>query len=393
MAGRIDRLIIHFVLLGLWGFAHSLVAQIPAAATVCGVELASGLSHVIRHSDELLFPSPGTGFTFQAGLVRQVSGKESWHSYWKNPKPGIQFLYSHFGNNQVLGQAFGCFPSLRLTILPGKKRTLDFEIGSGIAHTTKYYNKLSNPTNNALSTPWNNVTQVRWLLTSQSVHQISWFCSAQLTHFSNGHFRLPNKGINQAGLSVGVFLPYKSKTSAKLFGKSSILDSTTISSHDIISTFTRKRWGAECLSGIGFTEYSFEGGPPYHTYFFTAAGSYQLDPHFGLLAGAEFEFNQSTFQFYYLDFEDKPTSLRKASRTSLFGAAHFRLGRVSVRSVVGGYLPFPRQSVISAPVYFKLGLEYDILRPSQPVRPFVGVHLKSHAAVAQYVALVLGIRM
>jgi hypothetical protein len=391
MAGRDHLLNFLPALAGVLFATSSLPAQQNPNPRMSTIEFSLGGTHILRHSDALLFPSSGPGFSIQAGVSQPVSGKEPWHSSWKQAALGANIIVAHFGNNRVLGQAAGVFPSLRLPVMSGQNFSLDFEIGSGIAYTTKFYNKISNPSNNALSTPWNNVTQLRWIVRPVCFHRASWFFTVQLTHFSNGHIRLPNKGINQAGLSFGYALPFRRILKDPDYRTMRGTDTVYVNPTAENDPSQKRRWRGETLAGVGFTEYSFQGGPSYRTCFFAGAASYRYQPQLSLLAGAEIEFNQSTYQFYYLDFEEKTTALQRAIRTSIFSGATVHLGRVSLRGILGAYLPIPKKSVITAPIYIKLGLQVDLLKESRRIRPFIGIYLKSHAAVAQYLALTTGV--
>lgn len=323
----------------------------------------------------------------QATWLLPSSGKHVWQTYWKHPSFGANLFYGNFGNPTILGFGLGVFPSLRLPLPSPKVFNCTLDIGSGVAWTNRTYHVITNPLNNALSLPWNNITQFRFLMGVKTGVLASWKLGLSLTHLSNGHVRLPNKGVNLVGLSLVRTMPVRSASDHT--GKTSDTKEV-LSTESVVERPLLKKWGGEVLLGLGFTEYSFEGGPPYKTYFFSGIATYRKNTFLHILLGGELEFNQSTFQFYYLDFEDRTTALRKASRSALFSGASFNFGRLSVRTIVGGYLPLPAESIISSPLYLKMGLQYHLLSDQKKLVPTVGIALKSHAAVAQYLALTAG---
>jgi hypothetical protein len=359
-------------------------AQITRNNRPTTLELSAGIGKVIKHSPELLFPAPEAGLSLQATLLLRSSGKYPWQTYWKHPSFGANLFFGDFGNPKILGFGLGMFPSLRLSLPSPKIFSCNLDIGSGIAWTNRRYDVLTNPQNNALSLQWNNITQFRLQVGIKTGMLSPWKLGVALTHLSNGHVKLPNKGINQVGLALNYSFPVR--PSSESSGKMSDIDAV-LANDSITRSELKRKWGGEVLLGLGFTEYSFEGGPPYKTYFYSGAVSYRNNTFIHLLLGGEFEFNQSTFQFYYLDFEDRKTSIRKASRSAVFTGMSFNFGQLSMRTIIGGYLHLPAESIISSPFYLKVGLQYNLLSDQKKPIPSIGLYLKSHAAVAQYLGL------
>jgi len=285
----------------------------------------------------------------------------------------------HFGNDSILGKAMGIIPSIKFELLKINKVYFDFQIGFGAAYLNKKYDKISNPLNNAIGSHWNNITQFAVAMERQVYKDCHITVGAHFTHFSNARTASPNAGINTTGLTFGIIqkLCEKKENSAEDFVK----DSTTM----------KRRWGGDFLGGWGISEYSFTGGSKYSTFFINSGVSYAFSPFIKLILGLEYEYNQSVYQFYYQDFIPAEEAKQKATKIASYLAGDLVFGRVVFRAQTGFYLPYPELREKTTPYYIKLNINVYPFPNHWKVRPYVGILLKSHVEIAQYMGLVSGV--
>ena len=338
-------------------------------------------SKFIRHSDKSTFESPSSSYFWKSHYSHKVSGDEGWHRYWKRPTISYNALYFHIGDDRVLGNAYGVFPSMSFDIFTLHHTRCNFHFGTGLAYLTQKYDKLTNPTNNAIGSHLNNITHLGFTINQLIYKNLFVSLGSHLTHFSNARTSSPNTGINMVGFTLGL----AQKIDVRLRKINQKFDLK------IDTSGTKTKWGGDFLIGYGISEAADIGGPKYGTYFVNIGGSFALSPYWKLILGGEYVYNQGVFQFLYQDFIPLDEAKQKATNTAIYLATDLIFGRLAFRMQAGYYLPFPSLSERSAPYYFKVNFNVYPFPNHWTVKPYVGVLLKSHVAVAQHMGIVSGI--
>jgi len=338
-------------------------------------------SKFIRHSDKSTFESPSLSYFLKSHYSHKVSGAEGWHRYWKRPTIGYNALFFDIGDDRVLGNVFAVFPSMSFDIFTFHHTRCYFHFGTGLAYLTKKYDKLTNPTNNAIGSHLNNITHLGFEINQPIYKKLSFSAGAHLTHFSNARTSSPNAGINMVGFNFGLVQELNTRSKQESYKHNIQNDSSQ----------TKKKWGGELLLGYGISETADIGGPKYGTYFVNVGGSYALSPYWKVIVGGEYEYNQAVFQFLYQDFIPLDEAKEKATNTAAYLATDLIFGKLAFRVQTGYYLPFPALSEINSPFYFKINFNVYPFPNHWSVRPYVGVLLKSHLEVAQHMGIVSGV--
>ena len=351
------------------------------------IKLLYGPSKLIKHSKKITFDPPSNIEMWQSSLNFHLNGSKHWHRYWNRPTIELNMLYMHFGNDQILGKALGCIPSIRFKLTEIKSTNVNFHVGFGAAYLNKKYDKINNPLNNAIGSHWNNVTQFAISIERQVYKNFHIAVGGHFTHFSNARTASPNKGINSAGLTFGVTQSFDLKSDKREEIK--FLSDNIHKKTDTI--FLKRRWGGDFLVGYGISEYSFTGGPKYGSYFLNVGLSYSISPFLKIILGGEYEYNQSVYQFYYQDFIPADEAKQKATKIASYLVADLAFGKVVFRAQSGYYLPYPELREKTTPYYFKLNINVYPFSDHWRLRPFVGILLKSHIEIAQYMGLVSGV--
>lgn len=125
-----------------------------------------------------------------------TSDKGHWAELLNYPKTGVLLSYADFGNREKVGYGISVMPFFDFGMLNTITNRLRFQVGLGGSYNNLIYDKVTNPGNHAISThlTW----AFRTFLYYDVVHRKDFNIKigAGLTHFSNGHTRWPNLGLN-----------------------------------------------------------------------------------------------------------------------------------------------------------------------------------------------------
>ncbi|MBK9151458.1 MAG: acyloxyacyl hydrolase [Saprospiraceae bacterium] len=333
-----------------------------------------------KHSTKTTYDVPGWSYSQEISLLYQTSGSHGWDLYFGRPRLGLNLMYTDFGNKEVLGHALGFYPSIEYFLKRNAKTGFTFQLGVGIGRVSRYFDYNDNPLNNAIGSGWNNISRLGFLFDHQLTAKSKFNAQLFLTHFSNGGVQLPNLGINVASMGVG-FLHILSDHENYEF-KAFHPDTTKV-----------RKTGLDLMTGIGISEYATYGGPKLPSYFFSLAAYHRLSPYLRLYLGAEYEYSEPVFQFFYQDFNDRITAFKKASNYSAFLSTELMHGPFAFRFQTGYYLPLPDIRIDKSPLYFKLHLLTYAGNDRWKLRPYGGFLLKTHFSVAQYIGIVAGARI
>lgn len=332
---------------------------------------------VVKHRDGLLYDVPQVSMIFQAGKVIQTDGSKAWHEYWGYPRLERSIHFNSFGDEDVLGYAVGAAPGVGFYIFRGDRSSILFHMGAGFAYLTKEYNALTNPRNNAIGSNFNNTTQIKLSYETSLTTNILLDIGLGLTHYSNGLSSSPNSGINVIGLHIGL-KPTMSN------GKASDLQNLAL----VKESF--RKYGFNGFMSYGVAETSVPGGPKYPIKNYSLGIYYRANPFLKWHLGMDYDYALADYEFAIRDFQTEETAIGKATSTAVYAAIEGVFGDVSFRYQMGYYLDLLYDRSESVP-YSKFNIIYNIPYDVYEVKPYVGILLKTHVAVADYVALQVGV--
>ena len=135
------------------------------------------------------------------GWFQNTKDRE-WVRRLRNPRTGLTFGYTDFGNLDQIGYALTAMPFLEFYPFPKKNQKWRLKTGLGLSYLSRQFDSITNPFNRAVSTDF------KWSFRSLLYYDISkrkrttWRLGFGYTHHSNGHTRLPNQGLNSLVASV-----------------------------------------------------------------------------------------------------------------------------------------------------------------------------------------------
>ena len=327
-----------------------------------------------KHKKELFYSTPAYSQGIEISFFKKKNLDSGWEKYWGYPDIEIAGYGIQMGDNEVLGNAYGLMPAVHFKARQSKKINLLFSIGGGIAYLTKKYDYVQNPLNNAIGSNFNNGSRFGVGLSYKNYALIG-----NLYHFSNGSSATPNSGINFFMAKLAYRFNLKEENKPIIEYKRKANEKPRI-----------KNWGFDLHAVRGFNQYVTPGGPTYGIYALSLGAYKAMGPFMRLHAAFEYEFNETLYKFYINDFYTIEEARGLAYNSVFSLGAELFFGHIGFRPKLGFYLPYPTIER-GAPFYIKLETHYYPLGPNARVSPYVGVALKSHFAVAQYVSVQTGI--
>ena len=203
-----------------------------------GIEIKPKFGFIIADRGVVGYLPRSHSFGGEVSFVVFTNGKKKWHSVYNYPTVGFTIFGASVGNRKVLGNFFGSYAFIEFPFFKIKKYSFTGKLGSGLAYGTKVYDPLSNPKNAVISTPINALVCLGFK-NRFVVNNHQFVLGIDLTHCSNGAFKVPNIGINMPFVSLGY--GYRFKTTLKdtierknlpfrkiLFGTTAILSAKEI---------------------------------------------------------------------------------------------------------------------------------------------------------------------
>lgn len=344
------------------------------------LEAAVHRGHIWRHTPKLTTRTGEKLWGAELGLRVQTYGRHSWQAWQRYPSLGAALTYFQLGEGSH-GEAYGLLPHLTVPIVRYGRWQAGFRLGTGLAWVTRPYDFFDNPGQNAIGSHWNNFTQFR--LSGEVRVNPHWLLLAggSLNHFSNGSGALPNFGINLPSTFVAaVWHP-------RALAKADFLPATE-------SKRARRRFGGQVQAGQARVEYAVFDGPKYPVWIFTATGNIYFNRANRLALGLDYENNVAVAQWAWHvgNFSTEREARRAAQRLALFLGDEFLFGDLGVQLQAGYYLGHTLNRFTLASWYSKLTARYYLPGWGQDtLRPHLGVSLKAHKAVAEYISFNLGV--
>ena len=342
-----------------------------------GFAFVGGQSQVIKHKDGLLFDTPPPSTYFSLRYLQRASGSKCWHNFWGKPVVSSEYSYIHFGNEDVLGTGHAFMRGLHISIIDQSNWSVYGRVATGVGIASTIYDRRTNPTNNAISSTINNASSLG--LTSRINIMNHWSVQSEaiLIHMSNGLSSSPNSGINTYHLGLGLQYDFA--------------DNQGVAYQSTTPLDTTRRWVVDLHWHFSRSEFAVTaGGPKYPNHAVGVGLGYRYHPLLVAILGVDYEYNGNRYAFRARNFVPEDIAKAESRSITLFLANEFWFDKWLLRLQTGYYVPVFHQR--NDVIYIKAGMHYALPR-ALGIQPIVGVVLKSHFAVAEYVALSVGLRL
>jgi hypothetical protein len=161
---------------------------------------ATAYTGFIAHNYSKL-PPIKPAYVGELSFGRKYCGKSEWHKYYNYPTFYGSIIFGYPGNPEY-GYFVGISPQISLTKKIGKKFNYNFKAGIGLSYHTNPYDVVTNPANMLVGSHFiaivNGVFSLEYIFDDYNFAGFS----AGAIHFSNGHAKLPNIGMNMPVMNV-----------------------------------------------------------------------------------------------------------------------------------------------------------------------------------------------
>lgn len=341
------------------------------------------------------FPERKNSLFIELGLTYQTDGSRKWHSIYYYPQAGVSLIFGELGNNEVFGQNISILPHLSFTHFRNRMFKLETGIGFGFSYFNRIYDATDNPDNLLIGSAVTNITCGSASLKINISDRMILKGGISFLHFSNGHYQLPNIGLNCPAANLGVKYYLNTKPVIPLREKPEPYKGNILFNVRL---------------GFGMHEFGVAtkplGGPKYPIYMCTAFVSRRYTRINNVHAGLFIHYYTS-FYDYIIDQEmyDSNRSLNSMCLSAFLGH-EFLIGRIGLVTQCGFnfYNPFPKDyilltqdkldiaEVLENYISNKLGMQYYFSGPSETNRNklFVGLYIKAKFGVADFVEYAIG---
>lgn len=354
--------------------------NLPIKDNKISFELNIYSGKIFKHNTKFNPTVTEYSFGYELSASYKTFGNKNWHRALNYPEIGISYVQTHFGDNKVFGNSFGLLPFVKFNIFRTKYIDFHARLGAGVGYITKSFHPDTNPTNNVIGSKFNSLVQYKMGLNLHISKEIDVILESAFTHYSNSGVQQPNLGINLPSLNLAVV--YKPGLFETIYNKENYRKSKTYNvrrKNEYVFKFNlgikdREIWGAK------FPIYSlaFQYGR-----FIAYANK--------LIVGTTVAFDQYEYDFFReREIDADKNQVAKAMDFSLYGGYEMMLGNVGINFLVGAYLI--DNGFKGAPLWAKPGITYYFMEFGKAKhRPFIGVNIKTHYFVAQYVEVHTGI--
>ncbi|MBN1597389.1 MAG: acyloxyacyl hydrolase [Bacteroidales bacterium] len=139
---------------------------------------------------------------FHFGIV--TNGSKQWHHLYNFPEVGASFLYSDFGNDNVLGQNFAIIPNITFSPSSYKPFNVKVTLGMGLAYFTRPFDEETNTENRLVGSAVANMSMASFYIHRYLNKHFDMLMGLTAFHCSNGHYKVPNYGLNFPAVHLGI---------------------------------------------------------------------------------------------------------------------------------------------------------------------------------------------
>ncbi|RNC90164.1 MAG: deacylase [Allomuricauda sp.] len=257
-----------------------------------------------------------------------ISSDKEWAYRLRYPTTGVSLSLSDYGNTNEIGQSLSLNPFIELDV----SRKLRFRMGSGIGYFNKQFDLVENPFNKGITTKLNLSFKALMHYDLYSNNSLTLSSGIGLAHYSNGHNRLPNQGLNT--LLFQLSTAFNAKT----------IDQKKERTLQMRDEFEKsKHYFVSIRSGIGQNVLSQIFNDKKEVYSFAISAGKIVNKTFKLGIGAHYRFyehyydyinnNEALVQDRFPEFRDAP--YRYATNFGVFASGELLLSHVGLEFDIG----------------------------------------------------------
>jgi len=345
------------------------------------------------------FPNIGPCEFNQLNFIVPYKPGQNWHIPYNSPDIGCAIVFGYLGNKAVLGNQVALLPNIAFETNKQARWGLQTKIGMGLSYFNNPYNIVSNPENSLIGSRITNITCLGFSYRYSPTEKLNLYAGLSIYHFSNGHYTLPNIGIDASTFSLGIKQYLKEKPNYKKATKAQ--SENTLDKSDTASEKYDNKIHFNLFAGIGrhqFGTASSSDGPRYSVY--------QLSLFLSKRYGRIHNWQAGLTLTYYADYYDfiinqetfSSNQHLQASTIRPFIGHQFIMNHMGLLTQLGVnvYSPFDAKvniygneglaSALGPYLTIKLGIEYYLNSPlySNKNKLLIGAYLETRPTGADF---------
>jgi hypothetical protein len=357
------------------------------------IRLHSGL--VINnyiHMDS--FPARKPSALLEIKFGKQTIGDKKWQQYFGYPQVNLSLVGGYLGNNPELGYTIGIVPNITLNAFRDRKWSIRYNLGLGFTYFNRPYDVIKNKHNILIGSHITNLSFAQfdfWRILSENT-DLNFGLEA--IHASNGHYQLPNVGMNMVSAHLGIKYYFNKRPYTFYKQKDSSLTNNL-------------NYGLRF--GVGVHEFGNELGPvkgsKYPVLDFAFYTSTQAGKLGKAMVGVGYKYYSSFYSKMNEDTINYPISRLRASCITLFLAYEFEMGQVSfiAEGGINVYNPYWKRFTelihdqwtfykqLEGLISTRLGLQYYLLnRDRYKNNIYLGIYIKANMGGADFASVATG---
>ncbi|MDD4149252.1 MAG: acyloxyacyl hydrolase [Bacteroidales bacterium] len=328
------------------------------------------------------------GFIGEISFGEKLNGEKHWHKYYKFPTVYLSAFVGYPGRIEY-GYILGLSPQIVFDKIIKNNWNYHIKTGFGIAWHTNTYDIKTNPKNKLISTHLTAMANLDIGLSYKFNSGTYLGLSVGALHFSNGHVKLPNIGMNLP--AVNIFYKYRYDDSQKDIDYNNYV-------------LFKDKWHFFVNAALGMHEYGSstkpENGPNYKVYNLALGFTKRTSPIHKYSLGFNFTKYDSFEKFIIYQELKNDNPFLQSTTFGIFGAHEFLFGNFSFYTELGLdiYKPFYRymitiygdkftaKEVLKSINSNKLGLRYYVINLNKFAFS-TGINLKVNLAQADFVEI------
>ena len=169
--------------------------------------------NILPHENELNKYSSKKLTSIELKYYIFTKNKAYWEKKYNYPFFGFGYNYDNLNKIHFLGNAHSLFSFVSFPVLNSKYFDFRYDLSLGLGYLTKKYDEKNNIENKYIGSYLNVYLDTGFTLDLKATQYLHFITGAKVRHYSNGRFKLPNKGINLFYMNWGlrVFFTGKSK--------------------------------------------------------------------------------------------------------------------------------------------------------------------------------------
>ena len=150
------------------------------------------------------FPKLSPALINEFNIGHKTFGEKKWHQFYNYPEISLSFFYGNLGNKQQFGQIIGLVPKISFDVKKFDNSSLKMTFGWGFSYFNKPFDSISNPHNILVGSNLNHFPTISLFYQKYLGNNFYLNLAGAYVHSSNGHYQIPNGGLNLATFSVGL---------------------------------------------------------------------------------------------------------------------------------------------------------------------------------------------